>query len=180
MPPENKKYRENNFSAYGGTLRKTRMGRRGPRPISTNYSMHLVLRSSQARGTQSFFKPKNRNLIGIALKKHSKNHKIKILRHANVGNHLHLHIQVTRRSDYIRFIRAIAGHIALGIKKTHRQGEDQKNFWDHRPFTKIISTFRYLQNIKEYISINQLEGQGLDRINARLVLAQFWDQKLQI
>jgi hypothetical protein len=40
--------------AYGGKLLQTRRGRAHGRPLSTKHSMHLVLRSSLAKGTLSF------------------------------------------------------------------------------------------------------------------------------
>jgi REP element-mobilizing transposase RayT len=103
-------------SAYGGVLRNRRQGR-GARSISTRFSMHLVLRSSLARGAWSFVRPKNESMIHRVLAKHAKHTSTEILGIGNAGNHLHLRVQFTSRKNYLRFIRSVTGEIALHIKK---------------------------------------------------------------
>lgn len=39
-------------------------------------------------------------------------------------------------------------------------------FWDYRPFTRVITGFRALLSLKDYIRINQLEGFGYHRDEA--------------
>jgi REP element-mobilizing transposase RayT len=153
-------------SAHGGTLRNSRKGR-GARRVSTRYSMHIVLRSSQARGALSFLRPQIRRMIGRVLSKHAARAQAKILTLGNAGNHLHLRIQFGSRRTYMYFIRAVTGEIALHIK---RLAETTKNFWDRRPFSCIVSGARYVTRLTDYIRINSLEGQGYPRAFARLVV----------
>ncbi|OFZ10860.1 MAG: hypothetical protein A2Z20_03905 [Bdellovibrionales bacterium RBG_16_40_8] len=180
-------------SAYGGILRNRRCGR-GKRTVSTRYSMHLVLRSSQARGVWSLVRPKNRDMISRVLTKHARRTQAKILGIGNAGNHLHLRVQFMSRELYLHFIRAVAGEIALHIKRianissgTHantnnNHGDDtllnqstfqKRNFWDHRPFSSIVATMKYAARLADYIVINNIEGQGYPRAHARLVV-QAW------
>src|SRR4051812_38036681 len=91
-------------SPYGGELLKTRKGRSRPRPLDTRNSMHLVLRSSQARGDWSFKRPRNAARIRELTQKFAQRHGIKVLSMANVGNHLHFHIRLTNRFTYRPFI----------------------------------------------------------------------------
>lgn len=160
-----------NKLAYGGELLKTRAGRQGPRPIDTRNSMHLVLRSSLAKGAWSFARPENYKKIRSILEKFSRKHGIKILSSANVGNHLHLHIQITNRYTYKPFIRAITAAIAMAVTKISRWNKAKKKikFWDYRPFTRVIVGFKALMTMKDYIKINQLEG-FYGRDYARLVI----------
>lgn len=168
-----KKYRKKNgihFSAYGGTYRNTRNGRSRPRPVSSRHSMHLVLRSTKARGAWSFWRSYNSRQIERILSKFSKSHGVKIISKANVGNHLHLHIRLSRISGYNRFIRAVTGSIAMAVTGSSRWSNSKNRklkFWDLRPFTRIVIGSRDFSNVKNYIRINQLEGMGYPRTAAR-------------
>lgn len=189
------KYQQN-ATAYGGTLRKKRAGRIGPRALSKNYSMHLVVRSSQARNEWSFFHKKNRLKIHAIIKKHAQKNKIQVISMANVGNHIHLHIRLLEakyRKSYCRFIRSFTGEIALWITRIARDTaperntariarnvtpiarrtiQNKKKFWDHRPFSRLIIGKKQFLTIKDYMQVNILEGQGWHRINARLFIAR--------
>jgi hypothetical protein len=164
-----RKYRIH-FSAYGGQYRNTRKGRSRPRPISSRYSMHLVLRSTSARGNWSFWRSHNSRRIEAILTKFSKSHGVRIISKANVGNHLHLHIRLFRISGYKRFIRAVTGSIAMAVTGKSRWSNStggKQKFWDLRPFTRIVIGTRDFSNVKNYIRINQLEGLGYPRTAAR-------------
>jgi REP element-mobilizing transposase RayT len=49
-----------------------------------------------------------------------------------------------------------------------------KRFWDCRPFTRVVIGFKALLNLKDYIEINQLEGFGFQRSQAKFFLK--WNQ----
>src|SRR3712207_2012949 len=100
-------------SSYGGTLLKTRQGRSRPRPLATRQTMHLVLRSTKAQGEWSFRKQDQK--IRALIEKHAKRHGVRILRLANVGNHLHFQIQLGYRRTYPAFIRALTGALAMAV-----------------------------------------------------------------
>lgn len=163
---------KNNNKAYGGELLKTRKGRQGPRPLDTKNTMHMVLRSTKAKGTQSFCKPENYHNIKRITKKFSDKYGVQIISFASVGNHLHFHLKLVNRHTYKPFIRAITAAIAMAVTKASRwtkpSGPKQK-FWDYRPFTRVIIGFRALLNIRDYIKINQLEG-FYGREHAQLII----------
>ena len=172
-------------SAYGGVLRKRSRGR-GARSVSTRYSMHLVLRSSLARGVWSFVRPKNRAMIKSVLAKQARAAHAELLGVGNAGNHLHLRVKFQSRKQYLYFIRAVAGEIALHIKKIQRPRTIlncsstsntplNRNFWDHRPFSSIVSSLKYVARLKDYIEINHIEGLGFPRAYARLAV-QKWSE----
>ncbi len=48
----------------------------------------------------------------------------------------------------------------LGIKK----------FWDYRPYTTVVKTYRKYLNLRDYIKINQYEGRGYSRQTARFFI----------
>jgi hypothetical protein len=171
--------------AYGGELLKTRKGRASPRPLDTRNTMHLVLRSAKARGEWSFKKPKNEAMIRQITNRFSQKFGVKILSLANVGNHLHFQIKLSNRFTYRPFIRALTASIAMAVTGASRwsplkekfieNGEvpsDKKlSFWDYRPFTRVVQGFKAFLNLRDYIEVNQLEGLGCRRVEARYILA---------
>ncbi|MBX3035143.1 MAG: hypothetical protein KF865_14585 [Bdellovibrionaceae bacterium] len=90
---------------------------------------------------------------------HAKKSGLRILRYQNVGNHLHLIIQLTHRSQYAFFVRSITGRIAQAMQIK----------WDHRPFTRIITWGRDFLGMTNYMLKNQLDAMGLPRTPERVV-----------
>jgi REP element-mobilizing transposase RayT len=127
-----------------------------------------VLRSTKAKGALSFLK--HRASIERILHKFSAKNGVKILALANVGNHLHLEIRLSTRHSYRAFIRAITAAIAMAVQGKSRWNKIEEKFWDYRPFTRIVLGYRVLLGLKDYIEINELEGQGIVRSKSRLAL----------
>ncbi len=156
---------------YGGELLKTRKGRQHGRPLDTKNTMHLVLRSTKAVGEWSFRKKNNYKAINQIIAKFSKKYGVKIISLANVGNHLHFHIKLATRHTYRQFIRAITAAIAMAVTQASRWQTLKKlgikKFWDYRPYTTVVKACRQYLNLKDYIKINQYEGQGYSRQTAR-------------
>lgn len=163
---------KNEQSAYGGELLKTRKGRSRPRPLDTRNTMHLVLRSTKAKGEWSFRRPQNEKKIREILERFSRRHGVKILSLANVGNHLHFQIKLSNRYLYRPFIRAITAAIAMAVTGASRWKPSKAKFWDYRPFTRIVQSYRAFLNLRDYIRINQIEGFGYAREEARWIFAQ--------
>ncbi len=159
--------------SYGGSLRKKRSGR-GERPISTKSTMHLVLRSTKAKGAWSFLQSRNKTKIVQILKKFALKYGVQIISAANVGNHLHLQIRLSNRFTYKPFIRAITGAIAMAVTQTSRwnklKTQASDRFWDQRPFTRIVDSFKAFSNLRDYVRINAFEGAGVSRALAREIL----------
>ncbi len=149
----------------------TRKGRAGHRPLSVKNTMHLVLRSSHATGDYSFKKPQTAQKIKTIIKKFSEKYSVQVVSLANVGNHLHFHLKLSNRNSYKPFIRAVSAAIAMAASNTSRwtkslKDKGIKQFWDYRPFTRIIEGLRAFVGVSDYIKINQLEGLGLPRYQA--------------
>jgi hypothetical protein len=161
---------KNENSAYGGELMKERKGRARPRPLSTSETMHLVLRSTKAKGDWSFARTKNRRAINAILNRFAKRYGVRVLSYANVGNHLHFHVKLSNRFLYRPFIRALTGAIAMAVTGTSRwkklKTEAKDKFWDYRPFTRVVKSFCAFLNLRDYIRINRLEGYGYLRAQA--------------
>ena len=157
-------------NAYGGELLKTRKGRRHGRPLSTRSTMHLVLRSSKAKGAWSFTKFDNDYKIREITERFAEKYGIRILSLANVGNHLHFHIKLSNRHTYRKFIRAVTAAIMMAITGASRWKPLKEKFWDYRPFTRVLESFTEFLRLKDYIEINRLEGIGIRRTDAKMII----------
>jgi REP element-mobilizing transposase RayT len=159
--------------AYGGSLLKTRKGRSSGRPLDTKNTMHLILKSSKAVGEWSFRKSQNEKVIKVIIAKFAHRFGIKILSLANVGNHLHLQIKLSNRYTYTPFIKAITGAIAMAVTgKSKWNGSSSKmrlKFWDYRPYSRVVKSYRAFLTLRNYIQINQIEGYGYRRNEARFI-----------
>ncbi len=159
-------------SAFGGSLMTTRRGRQGRRPLATKSTMHMVLRSTKAVGDWSFRKPKHAAKITGIINKFAAKYGVKVLSLANVGNHLHLHLKLSKRQTYKPFVRAITAAIAMAVTGASRWQKAKAKFWDYRPYTRIVEGLKAFLTLKDYIEINQWEGQGYSRERARLFIVE--------
>lgn len=162
--------------AYGGDLFKTRKGRSRGRPLDTKHSMHFVLRSSHATGAWSFWRHKAK--IRFIIEKFATKNGVRLLSFANVGNHLHIQLQLTNRHTYRRFIRAISAAIMMQITGVSRWTKIQirKKFWDSRPYSRVVIGYRAVLRLRDYIAVNQWEGMGYKRDRARFYMA--WNKAM--
>jgi REP element-mobilizing transposase RayT len=128
------------------------------RPISTKRSMHLVMRSSHAKGANSFLRRdrKIREVIAAQAKRFG----VKVYRQANGGNHLHLIVLPESRAAFQGFMRAITGVIARLTLKAERGSAKGIQFWDKRPFTRVVEWGRDYNRACRYLLQNVLEAYG--------------------
>ena len=158
-------------SDHGGSLPNPQKRKR---PLGFRSTTHLVLRSTKAVKKWSF--RRKHNFIEDTLYKFAKKHHIHVLSHANVGNHLHLHLRISSRKNYKAFIRALSSAIALGITGYNRWNKAPEGFkfWDQRPFSRIVSTWNEFMNLKKYVELNRWEGLGADRDVAHEFMKLGW------
>jgi putative transposase len=161
---------------FGGQLLHGR--RRSERPLSSKEPLHLVMRSSWAMGERSFLRKHNKGEIEKILARFAKRHGIRIYRQSIVGNHLHLVMRPPGRVRYKAFVRAISGLIAShvmggvsfrefkkrlpagdGSKSKEAQGKGQQ-FWQFRPFSRVLFWGRDFKTCCEYVMQNTLEALG--------------------
>jgi len=161
--------------AYGGVLQRTRAGRARPRPLTTSGTIHLVLRSSKARGAWSFRAANNERKIKEITERFAHKHGIRIHSLANVSNHLHLHVGLSNKDSYRPFIRALTAAIAMAITGASRWKPLKKSakdkFWDYRPFTRLVHGLKAFLRVNDYVDVNELEGMGYFRREAREIIA---------
>lgn len=136
--------------AFGGSLLKSNP--KVARPLATRLPIHLTLKAARGGMRQ----PITFGKVDALVYKTAKKYGVKIYRYANVGDHLHAVIKLTRRELWAAFIRELTSKIValVGFK------------WKHRPHTRIIGGWRRAFRIAcDYIYLNQLEADGM--INRR-------------
>lgn len=155
---------------HGGRIRRGQ--RKLARPIDPKRPLHLVLRSSRARGAWSFLSPKNRVLVEKLLQVGTKHFGVKLLNQANVGNHLHLVVVPKNKALFQHFLRWFSGRLAFTITGA-KKGNPVGRFWDALAYSKVLSWGRELEFVKNYLFLNRLEAVGFDRrtpiFSARLI-----------
>jgi REP element-mobilizing transposase RayT len=148
-----------NETAFGGTLLKKSHAKL-PRPVSTRNAMHLVLRSGICRGRLSLLDYRNSRLVDRVIKSQSKKHGVKVYSVAKAYNHIHMVILPLRRQSYVRFTKSITGLIARNLLGAERGNATHRQFWDQRPWTRIVSWGREYRGILKYLEQNTLEAFG--------------------
>src|SRR4051812_8476942 len=93
---------------HGGSLAKGH--RKERRPIDPKKPIHIVFRSSLAKGDLSFLRFKQARVIEAKVYELAKASGVKIYRYANAGNHLHLLALPGR--NYRDFLRAVGARVA--------------------------------------------------------------------
>ena len=180
---------------FGGILLNGR--RKSTRPLSSKDSIHFVLRSSWAMGSDSFLASRNRRSIDLLITRFAKKFGVKIYQRAIQTNHIHLLLKITNRALYKAFIRALSGKIASQVMgqqsfklfkesrllslKSKRASEGEggdgsvpshgqvksEGFWQYRPFSRIVNWGRDFKICTLYLKQNILEALGFIPYTAR-------------
>ncbi len=144
-------------SSFGGEQQKGH--RKTYRPLDPKSTIHLVLKSSRAKGMWSLLHRRHKTRIQDLLEKLAKENGIKIYRYANVGNHLHLLLKIHSRRGFQKFLRVFTGRVALLITQA-RKGNPQGKFWDAIAFTRIVQWGKDFTRITRYFFKNEIESFG--------------------
>jgi REP element-mobilizing transposase RayT len=151
-------FKQSNFThGFGGSLLKKSHSKTA-RPFKKNHPIHIVLRSTKARGNNSFL---NHGFwIHDQLKNIAKSTGVKIERYENVGNHLHILLRSTRRESLRAFLRGITSTIARKFTGAKRGLQKGQKFWDALPFSRLINGNSAYKIVQEYFNKNRIEAIG--------------------
>jgi len=150
--------------SFGGSFQKGK--RKTVRPLNPKTTLHLVLKSSRAKGTWSLLRREHKTRIHDLLQKIAKENGIKIYQYANVGNYLHLLLQLRDRKSFQKFLRVFSGRVALMITQAKR-GRPQGKFWDELAFSRIVQWGNDFKRMISYLFKNELESLGYSTAFAR-------------
>ncbi|MBX3017196.1 MAG: hypothetical protein KF767_04855 [Bdellovibrionaceae bacterium] len=141
-------------NAYGGTLRRRR-DRRGARPVSSRHALHMVFKSSSAKGPTSFLHPRSRVILHRTLRQMAKRYGLRVHEVGICGNHFHMLVRFHHRRYLLAFNRVFTGTL---VKRLCGSQKLEKRFFDFRPFTRVVESRRGYQIARDYVLLNQLEG----------------------
>ena len=147
-----------NPTSHGGALSLKR--RKKARPIAVKKPMHVILRSSRARKQWSMLKRSEE--VDTLVRKLARRFGVRLYKYANVGNHLHLLVQVKRRGDFQNFLRVLAQSLMFlltGAKKGNPVGK----FWDALAFSRVVEWGKDWKGMLTYLDKNLLEARGFPR-----------------
>lgn len=142
---------------FGGEFLKN-SNAKNQRPLSFKRPIHLVMRSTLAKGSLSLLKFDGS--VRKIFERQSKKFGVKIYRFANAGNHLHLIIFPRSRQAYRSFIRSVTGLVARLVLRVQRGKSKKPRFWDKRPFTRIANWGKDFRGLCNYLLRNTLEAIG--------------------
>lgn len=154
---------------FGGALLRGR--RITQRPLAFRKPIHIVLRSSKAKGRWAFLDYRNKRKIEKWLKTFAKRNAVRLYEVAIVWNHIHLSARFPNRSSYNCFIRSITGtlpKVVLGFQ------HPTQTFWDYRPFTRILEWGKDFRGTCQYIINNTLEALSLRKFQPRAERYHKW------
>ena len=154
---------------HGSNLR---LGKRKiARPLDPKRTIHLVLKSSQARGEHSLLQPRYKKRIQLLVEQSAKQYGIKIYQFTNVGNHLHLLVKTPTRLGFQNFLRTITGKIAILVTRA-KKGQKKGKFWDALSFTRVVHWGKDFEKLTNYFLKNQIESFGYGTDFAKALLKQ--------
>src|SRR5262245_29325177 len=104
---------------------------RKPRPLDSKLPILLTLRARKS----VLRLPKTFGVVQQIVDRTAKKYGIKVYKDANVGNHIHMVIQLNTWL-WTRFIRELTGRIAQVIKDMGLAIDN--GFWLYRPHTRIV------------------------------------------
>lgn len=142
------------------------------RIVSTKLPIHLVLKSSLAKGPLTMLKPQNHSAVDRILVNCGRKFGVHIYKKVIMGNHLHLVIKIHNRSEFAKFLKSASSLIAQHIldlkrgQKSELLATLQRGFWDARPFTRIIQSWRGdYQRVLKYLARNIIQAYGFDGLD---------------
>ena len=143
---------------HGGETRPKR--RKLARPIDPKRPLHVVLRSSRARGNWSLLHPRHKGRVYGLVESISERYDVRVYRFANVGNHVHLLVQAKSRKNFQAFLRVLSGAIAFVVTGA-KKGNPVGRFWDHLAYSRVVGWGKDFDRVRNYLILNLLEGFGV-------------------
>src|SRR5262249_40360358 len=140
---------------------ETRLGRRKlARPIDVRRPLHVVLRSSRARGGWGLRTRRNERLVSGTLRRFATRYRIRVYEVANVDNHVHILLRTPSRRELQDFLRTFAGVTARLVTKANKN-RPVGRFWDFLSYSRVVAWGRDFRGIRTYVVENRLEALGL-------------------
>jgi REP element-mobilizing transposase RayT len=138
--------------SHGGSLGLGK--RKERRPIAVKRPMHVTMHTSYR------LTPYRRFMTQV-LKEESRRSGVRIYEQSLNSNHLHLATLSASRRGFQRFLSVLSSRIAQHVTRSRRGEPQEKKFWDHIPFTRIVEWGIAFKRLLTYVIQNQQEALGL-------------------
>jgi REP element-mobilizing transposase RayT len=125
------------------------------RPLDRKRPLHIILKSSLARGSKSFVS--NQLVVKSLIEAKAKAYGIKIHGLEIMRDHIHLFVSFKSRVFVQSFMKVTTGLIARAITKAAKGKPFGKRFWDGLAFTRIITGRRDFATMRNYLVKNRIE-----------------------
>lgn len=142
---------------HGGSVRAGK--RKIARPLDSKKPMHLVFRSTKARGEWSFLHRRNKGQVHLLMQETAERFGIKVFRFENVGNHLHLIVKGRTRRDLRKFLRVFPQRVMFLVTGACK-GNPQGRFFDAIAYSRVVQWGREFKILKTYLWKNAMEVLG--------------------
>lgn len=142
-------------SSHGGTLRLRK--RKLARPLDRKKPLHIVMKSSHAKGASSLLSAKHRLEVAQIVKTAARRFRVKVHHFENVGSHLHLVASFSRKEGVQSFLRSVPALVARLVTRARRGHPFGQRFWDHLVFTRVVSGRRDFAQLANYMRKNEIE-----------------------
>lgn len=153
-----KEMKVSNRLGHGGELGKGK--RKSRRPFDPKRAMHVVMRSTRAKGDWSMLTPKNQRRVKAIVKETASKHGIQLFQFANVGNHLHFLFRARQVDSLRAFMREVSGQIAFQMTGSRKTNPLQGKFWDHLPYSRVVTWGREFKTVTRYVIGNLFQAAG--------------------
>jgi REP element-mobilizing transposase RayT len=140
---------------HGGQEAKGK--RKVARPFTTHAPLHIVLKSSRAKGLWSLRHRKHQSKISSMVYVYAKRFRVQVYRFANVGNHLHLLVKANDRKDMADYLRVLAGRVAITVSGAQKHVKRIGKFWDHLCWSRLVKWGQEFGAISRYVFANEVE-----------------------
>ncbi len=154
--------KKQNKSAFGGHLLKNSNAKTA-RPLSGSSYMKIILKLRPTGLSQRWGKNIKARTLKVT-KSTGQKHRVQIKELKWSNGQLRLIIRLTRKKRYAPFIRSLSGSIALQLSGANKFNALSESFWQSRPWTCILATYKENFEIKkmplkQFSSINS-EGKA--------------------
>lgn len=143
---------------HGGELSVGK--RKTARPIATNRAMHVIIRSSHAKGQWSFRSRRNAPAIKALVSRFARQFGVRFYHWSINSNHLHFAIRPSTRAGLTGFLSALSGGVSQVVTGARKGKALGFRFFDHIPFTRIVEWGRAFKNLLAYVQLNVDEAAG--------------------
>lgn len=165
---------------FGGSLNSGK--RKVKRPLVTKRPMHVIFKSSMAKGSLSFLRTENQRKVRSILKQEVQRRHVRVFRLSVNSNHFHFLMQGRSRREIQAFFRVVAGRVAQAITGAARGKAWGCRFWDQMVFTRVVEWGRAFRIALDYVAQNDAEARGLvpyaPRIKRKANPADLWGPPL--